>query len=127
MRCSITNTLALLILCFLTLTGDPSSAMAKDADAEDSVVISSQDDVLLSRDDMKIKRGTFGITNALSSEQMLETVAEGNALNVGGDLTNGNINFGDNFGGFGSYVMNTGNNSAISSAVTVNVQMMSGP
>ncbi len=125
MRYSYLKTLALLILG-LTVTGAAPAAFAVETEADDTVVFSMKDEKPLSLKDMEEDRGAFGI-NTLTSEQTLASTSAGNALNVGGDLVNGKISVGDNFGGFGSYVMNTGNNTAINSAVTVNIQMMPSP
>jgi hypothetical protein len=127
MRYSMSKTLALLITGFMTLAGSASIGLAADTNAAgDDVVSFSREDAVLSRIDLEVNRGTYG-TNTVASEQSLASSAQNNSLNVQGDLTNGNISVGDKFGGFGSYVMNTGNNTSINSAVSVNVQLMSSP
>ena len=68
--------------------------------------------------------GTLTITTTtVTSDQTLESTSTGNSLNVNGNLSNGPISVGSNFGGsgFGSYVMNTGNNSVINSGVSLSV------
>ncbi|MDD5586458.1 MAG: hypothetical protein PHY92_05825 [Alphaproteobacteria bacterium] len=122
MRYSIAKTMALLILGFVSLAGSAGASFAaEDVLASDSV-FESADESSMSVTEMDVNRGTFGI-NALTSEQALAAETTGNALIVGGNMTNGTIAIGDNVGGFGSYVMNTGNNSTINSAVAVNVQL----
>ncbi|NCC03333.1 MAG: hypothetical protein EOM37_04710 [Proteobacteria bacterium] len=92
----------------------------------DEVVLTAFGDELLSQDEMGKDRGAAAI-NTLSSSQSLSSATTGNSLNVGGNLSNGAINVGENFGGFGSYVMNTGNNSTVNSAVSFNVQVLPSP
>ncbi|MGB4100289.1 MAG: hypothetical protein WBK91_00035 [Alphaproteobacteria bacterium] len=64
----------------------------------------------------------------IESQQNL-AASSNSTLNVDGDLTTGKISIGSNFGGagFGSYVNNTGNNSAINSAMSVNVIFQAQP
>ena len=128
MRYSISKTIALLILGFVPFLGSAQISVAAEKDANDNVVFSTEGTPLLNGE-MDGDRGAFGInTNTLTSEQTLAATSAGNSLNVYGNQTNGNIGVGDNFrSGFGSYVMNTGNNTAISSAVTVNVQILPSP
>jgi len=120
MRYPVVKTLALLLLGSALTAGIAGFALA--ADNGDDVVFSGPDEISLSSGEMKDNRGAFGISN-LESDQALAAETTGNTLNVGGNLTNGTINLGDNLSAFGSYVMNTGNNSAINSAVAVNVQL----
>lgn len=97
--------------------------------AGDTVVFSNAQE-LTSTAEMTENRGAAGGTsqvNTITSAQTLAASTSGNSLSVGGNLTNGDIGIGDNLGGFGSYVMNTGNNSTITSAVSFNVQIMSSP
>ena len=126
MRYSDMKTLALLVIGLAAFLSSAQVSMAADAENEDTVVFAPNDEKLLTVSDMRSDRGAFGI-NTVTSEQTLASTAAGNSLNVAGDLTNGKISIGENFGGFGSYVMNTGNNTAINSAVTVNIQMMPSP
>lgn len=116
------KTFAFLVLSgFSVFTGGfLPSAVADDEIGNEQVYFSEGED-FLSVEDMDTNRGMFGITEQ-TSEQTLSAATTGNSLNVGGNLTNGNIFVGDNVRGFGSYVMNTGNNSTINSAVSVNVQ-----
>ncbi len=120
MRYPVVKTLALLLLGSALTVGIAGFALA--ADNGDDVVFSELDEVSLSSGEMKNNRGAFGISN-LESDQALAAETTGNTLNVGGNLTNGTITLGDNLSAFGSYVMNTGNNSTINSAVAVNVQL----
>jgi hypothetical protein len=126
MRYSIVKTIALLAAGFALLGGASHACLANDGNLADDIVLSSDDEIALSGNDMEFNRGAFDI-NTLTSDQSLAAETTGNTLNVQGNLTNGNIYMGDHFGGLGSYVMNTGNNSSISSAVSVNIQMMTGP
>jgi hypothetical protein len=114
------------VSAFLFVLAFMPTAPAVAADANDKVVIASEDS--LSPADMGSSRGsggTFNITT-VTSNQTMESTSTGNTLNVGGSLTNGPIFVGENFGGngFGSYVMNTGNNSVINSGVSLSVLMM---
>ncbi len=83
------------------------------------------EEIALDIGSMSTERGGDAQNNQVST-QTLAATATGNTVNVTGDLTTGNINIGDNFGGngFGSYVNNTGNNTAINSAMSVNIQML---
>jgi hypothetical protein len=109
--------------------------LSQPALAENNVVSAVQDDLVTIVDgevamnavDMESNRGTSGVSNSMTSNQTLESATTGNSLNVGGNMTNGNVSIGENFGGFGSYVMNTGNNSSVNSAVNFNVQIMTTP
>lgn len=93
---------------------------------EDNLAVSSADS--LSDQDMTTNRGSGGTTNitTVTSDQTINATSSGNTLNVGGNLTNGSITIGNNFGGsgFGSYVLNSGNNSVINSGVSLSVLMM---
>ncbi|MDR3423790.1 MAG: hypothetical protein P4M13_01750 [Alphaproteobacteria bacterium] len=90
---------------------------------DDNIVIGSAD--ALSETDMSADRGSGGTVNitTVTSTQTMNSTSTGNTLNVGGSLTNGSISVGSNFGGsgFGSYVMNTGNNAVINSGVSLSV------
>ncbi len=90
--------------------------------ADDTVAVESSD--AITESDMSQKRGAGG--NYVTSNQTLTSTSTGNVMNVSGDLTNGSVVVGNNFGGsgFGSYVMNTGNNATISSGVSLSVLMM---
>lgn len=116
-------------LLFLTALAAPCLA----ADPEDEIVLNHENGVqLLSPEDMTADRGAFGIEineNTAISSQSLAATTSGNALTVGGDLANGHITIGNQFGGsgFGSYVMNTGNNSTLMAATSVTIQMTPGP
>jgi hypothetical protein len=123
MRYSIAKTLALLMLSAVSLAGSVPASLAADDQRDDNIVLfAAEDGASLSSSEMATDRGAFGVTT-LESDQTLAASTSGNSLNVGGNMTNGTIAFGDNMGGFGSYVMNTGNNSTINSAVAVNVQL----
>ena len=91
----------------------------------DKVVIVSED--ALSEADMNINRGSGGVynTTTVASDQTMSSTSTGNSVNVAGNMTNGPITVGANFGGngFGSYVMNTGNNAVINSGVSLSVLM----
>ncbi len=93
---------------------------------DDTLVLTSVG--ALSASDMEVNRGSGGTTTTVTvtSNQTMDSTSTGNTLNVGGNLTNGPISVGNNFGGsgFGSYVMNTGNNSVINSGVSLSVLMM---
>ena len=76
---------------------------------------------------MNANRGSGGVitTTNVASNQTLDSTSTGNTVNVTGNMTNGPISVGANFGvsGFGSYVMNTGNNAVINSGVSLSVLM----
>ena len=122
MICSLPGTLATLALAMTLIADGAGMAIAADEDMDDAVIFSSAEEASLSGWEMEFNRGAFRITEQ-TSEQTLSAATTGNSLNVGGNLSNGNISLGDNISGFGSYVMNTGNNSTINSAVSVNVQL----
>lgn len=127
MRNAITKTLALLmVLSGYMAAGHSLAAQASAKNAGDEPVFLSPDGGLLSNNELAGTRGAAAI-NTLTSTQTLAASTSGNTLDVGGDLTNGEILIGQNFGGFGSYVMNTGNNSTINSAVSLNIQIMPSP
>lgn len=91
---------------------------------DDSVTIAAAEP--LNNDDLDVRggAGNTSVTTVTASQTMSSTTSD-NTLNVGGNLTNGSIssvNFGGS--GFGSYVMNTGNNSTINSGVSLSVLMM---
>jgi hypothetical protein len=94
--------------------------------SDDFVSIPSSD--LLKETELGSNRGEGSTVTTITvmSNQTMESTSTGNTLNVSGNLTNGPIYVGDNFGGtgFGSYVMNTGNNSVINSGVSLSVLMM---
>lgn len=106
-----------LVVTALMFAGTPAYA----SDADEILLV---DDASLTTDDMDHSRGAAAENNVVSN-QTLSATATGNTVNVTGNLTTGNINIGDNFGGsgFGSYVNNTGNNTAINSAMSVTVNM----
>lgn len=60
-------------------------------------------------------------TNNVTSNQTLNSSSSGNSVNVTGDLINGSIAAEFGGSGFGSYVMNTGNNAVINSGVSLSV------
>lgn len=97
-----------------------------EANCDDTIALDGEALNLMTTDEMEVNRGAAG-DNSLASTQSLAATTSGNSLFVGGNLTNGDIAIGDNLGGFGSYVMNTGNNSTINTAVSVNVQFVSTP
>lgn len=121
MSYSVPRILALLVFTAVSVIG--ASSVCKAEDASDIVVLSETDEITLSENDMDTSRGAYGVNTLMSSQSMASTTSD-NVLNVGGNLTNGDIALGSNFGGIGSYVMNTGNNSTINSAVSLNVQIM---
>jgi len=100
-------------------------APVKEASDDDTILL-SMNDGRLTENEMADSCGAAGITT-MDSSQSLVAVGSDNSLYVGGDLTNGNINVGDNLGGLGSYVLNTGNNSTINSAVSLNLQIIPSP
>lgn len=114
------------VLALASLTGAipafANRAIAAETTANDQVILSNGTQ-LLAVQEMSNERGAAGGGMIISNQTLQAT--ESGALNVSGNLTNGSINVGSNFGGsgFGSYVFNTGNNTAINSAVAVNVQM----
>jgi hypothetical protein len=87
-------------------------------------------EAVLSDEDMDLNRGSRGMTtntiSTVTSNQTLTSTSTGNVMYVEGNLTNGAIAVGDNFGGsgIGSFVMNTGNNSVINSGVSLSVFML---
>ncbi|MGB9152668.1 MAG: hypothetical protein WCD70_06235 [Alphaproteobacteria bacterium] len=110
-------------LFILTVLSLASAAHAAEAPDDDRLVISSAD--ALSSDDMETSRGSGGTNISVSASQTMNSTTSGNTLDVGGSLTNGNISSVTFSGsGFGSYVMNTGNNSTINSGVSLSVLMM---
>ncbi|HAX92220.1 MAG TPA: hypothetical protein DCY07_08480 [Rhodospirillaceae bacterium] len=122
---SVQKPLVLSFFALMLLMGSPClAADTKEGDAEDMVAFSSADEVALTSEDMDSQRGAAGFANTLTSTQTINSSTTDNTLNVGGNLTNGQITVGDNLGGLGSYVMNTGNNSTINAAVSLNVQIM---
>jgi len=124
MKYSIFKTVALLIVSAFPFVG---MASVQAATASQAVTAISDDtDIALSQVDMASTRGGMA-TESLISTQSLAATTSGNTLDVGGNLTNGDINVGNNFGSIGSYVMNTGNNSTINSAVSLNIQIMPSP
>jgi hypothetical protein len=119
------------LFLFTSLLATAPHTMAADVEAptatEDTLTIGSND--ALSDDDMAAHRGgTETNTINVTSQQTLNTTSSGNTVNVNGNLSNGAITVGSNFGGsgFGSYVMNSGNNATISSGVSVSVLMLNG-
>lgn len=131
MRYSFFKAFALLLLGSVLMTAAGSASVAAEAgqstNGDDSVLLSSLSMEPLSGSEMEKNRGAAAVINTLSSSQSLEAATSGNTLSVGGSLTNGDVSLGDNMGGFGSYVMNTGNNSTINSAVSLSVQIMPSP
>jgi hypothetical protein len=122
MRYSIAKTLALLMLSIFFVAIGATASPAIEEDSGDNAVVFTSEETSLSGIEMETNRGAFGVTT-FDADQSLAATTSGNSLNVGGNLQNGNIAIGDHLGGFGSYVLNTGNNSTINSAVAVNVQM----
>ena len=113
--------LALISVCFLTLTMPAAAATG----GADKITLTAKSEVQLTNAEMEGNRGAAGVTiNSLASTQTLAASSFGNSFTVGGDVTNGNVYLGDNFSGMGSYVMNTGNNSTINSAVSMNIQIL---
>jgi hypothetical protein len=116
-----------LILAVLLAFGKPcladETATPQGDKSQDTFTVSEAGDTL-SDADMSAKRGgTETNTITVTSQQTLNSTSTGNTVNVGGNLTNGAVTVGNNFGGsgFGSYVFNTGNNSTINSGVSVSV------
>lgn len=110
---------ALAAFPFLLSSGAVGAAVSD----RDEVVIDAEG--LLSAKDMETSSGqgsSLSIVTVTSSQTMNST-STGNTLTVSGSLTNGAISVGENFGGsgFGSYVMNTGNNAVINSGVSLSV------
>jgi len=99
--------------------------MAQASASDDTVDFANED--VLDEDSLSDSRGSGGTINitTVTSNQTMESTSTGNTLIVGGSLTNGSINVGDNMGGsgFGSYVMNSGNNSVINSGVSLSILM----
>jgi len=102
-----------------------SPIMAQASASDDTVDFANED--VLDEDSLSDSRGSGGTINitTVTSNQTMESTSTGNTLIVGGSLTNGSINVGDNMGGsgFGSYVMNSGNNSVINSGVSLSILM----
>jgi len=76
--------------------------------------------------DMSHSRGgSVTTTTTVTANQSMESTSSGNSMSVFGNMANGPITVGENFGGsgFGSYVMNTGNNTVINSGVSLSVLM----
>lgn len=113
-------------LCLWAAFAFPGAAMA--SPEEDRISIASAN--ALNDEDMSENRGgsTTSNTNMItvSSSQTMHASSAGNTVNAGGDMVNGHISVGDNFGasGIGSYVMNTGNNATINSGVSLSVLML---
>ncbi len=113
-------------LCLWTALAFPGAALA--SPEEDRLSIDSA--TALNDEDMGENRGgsTTSHTNItmVSSNQTMHSSSAGNTVNVTGDMVNGHISVGDNFGasGIGSYVMNTGNNATINSGVSLSVLML---
>ncbi len=111
----------------LNIPAEETFALAPAEEAfDDDVIILSMEEGRLTDSEMAISSGASGVTT-MDSSQSLVAVGSDNTLYVGGDLTNGNIYVGDTLGGLGSYVMNTGNNSTINSAVSLNLQIVPSP
>lgn len=102
----------------------PCAAQAAE-DRSDSVWEDGFRDALLTPADLSADRGAGGADYTAVSTQSLAATTTGNALSVAGNLVNGTIALGNDFGGagFGSYVMNTGNNSTLTAATSVTIQM----
>jgi hypothetical protein len=102
------------------------AAQAEQMRDQDKIVLTSA--IALNDAAMDIHRGSGGTSTTVSvtSNQSLSATSTGNTMNVGGNLTNGSIATGNDFGGsgFGSFVMNTGNNSTINSGVSVSILML---
>lgn len=73
--------------------------------------------------DMGALRAGYTVQNntTVTSNQSMSATSSGNSVNVGGDMTNGSISGTFGGSGFGSYVMNTGNNAVINSGVSLSV------
>lgn len=101
----------------------PQSAVS----ADDEIVMVDEGTTQLALNEMDDHRGAAG--TSLLSAQTLAATTTGNVFAVAGDLTTGSISLGDSLSGlgFGSYVMNTGNNTAINSAVSLSVQILPAP
>ena len=104
----------------LTLIALPVSA----EETFDSVVIDAEQ--LALGDNEEGQRATASENNVINTQTLTSTVT-GNTINVTGDMINGAVNIGDFGSGIGSYVMNTGNNSSINSAVSISIQMLPSP
>ncbi len=124
MRMTYIKPIALLTLVPILLIGMASYSKATETN-NSLIIVNEGNSVALSQKQMQSNRGASGIIlNSLTSTQKLSATSSGNSLNVGGNLTNGDIVMGNDFGGIGSFVMNTGNNSTINSAVSLNVQIL---
>ncbi len=116
---------ALLCLFLATALAQPCIAMTSSAD-DRIIPISGK---ALNDEDMDVNRGGRANTTTITtvtSNQTMHSTSVGNTVNVEGNLVNGHISIGDNFGGsgIGSYVMNTGNNTTINSGVSLSVLML---
>ena len=103
-----------------------SPAVAETTDADDHLALVNNDAV--QQQDMDTDRGTGGDTTnvtTVTSNQTITSTSSGNTVNAGGNINNGPISVGNNFGGsgFGSFVLNTGNNATINSGVSLSVNM----
>lgn len=128
MKTSIPKRLALLSLVTAFTLLVAGTAKATEANDDTIVILSAETEITLSQDEMGENRGASGLMfNTLSSTQELAASSSGNTITVAGNLRNGDITVGNDFGGLGSYVMNTGNNSTINSAVSLNVQFLPAP
>lgn len=118
--------LLLLLLCagIVPATVGIVPAQATEASGDELIIEEAGQAQQLTLDEMQNDRAAQGENNVISTQSLAATTS-GNTLNVAGNLMNGDIAMGDQFGGsgFGSYVMNTGNNSTLTAATAVTIQM----
>lgn len=117
--------LALFIMIILVCASTESFARLPQEKSE-AMAAATEDEILLTVNEMDESRGAAN-SNSVVSTQSLGATTSGNTLSVGGSLHNGEISFANTGGSMGSYVMNTGNNSTINSAISLNVQITSAP
>jgi len=112
------------LLTFTAISLFGQAAHAAQTQDNDNIIIAAN--YIISDEDMAVKRASGGTAITVSSNQVINSTSTGNSVNVRGNLTNGDISTGSNFGGsgFGSYVMNTGNNSTINSGVSLSILML---
>ncbi|MDD5585376.1 MAG: hypothetical protein PHY92_00275 [Alphaproteobacteria bacterium] len=109
---------------FSFLTAFPATCPALETDQD---IVTVEGGMALMPEAMAADRAAAG-TNSVVAAQTLTSTVSGSSLTIGGSLTNGAVSLGDNFGsGLGSYVMNTGNNSSLTSAVNVSIQTLPAP
>lgn len=113
-----------LFMMFIFVFATPLSAARAAAKESEPSPLTAEDAIQLSPSEMDSSRGTSN-SNSIVSTQSLGATTSGNVVSVGGNLNNGEISFNSSASTLGSYVMNTGNNSTINSAISLNVQITS--